>query len=181
MNREYAFPRKMASQEVKALRKKLKLTQKEFAEIVGVSKPTVERWENSDKPITGPEVMLFDILYEHPELVTKKKLNEKEYDMQLNYMYNDKICAVIEVDERNRRVAVKNYTNILIFRPFGSIEEPTFEDYEEFIESRCFPRSRDKMKIQLEILDLPFYDPLLIIEKTQGRMAEDDFWIDIVR
>ena len=37
------------------------------------------------------------------------------------------------------------------------------------------------MKIQLEVLGLPFYDPMLIIEKTQGRMADDDFWILIER
>ena len=37
------------------------------------------------------------------------------------------------------------------------------------------------MKLVLKDLDVPFYDPLLIIEKTQGRMAEDDFWIRIER
>ena len=41
--------------------------------------------------------------------------------------------------------------------------------------------TRDKMKLVLKELDLPFYDPFLIIEKTQGRMAEDDFWIKIER
>ncbi|MDE6743331.1 MAG: hypothetical protein K2J95_05595 [Lachnospiraceae bacterium] len=60
---------------------------------------------------------------------------------------------------------------------FGKIENPTYEQYEAFLESRCFPRSRDKMKLMLEELDLPFYDPLMIIEKTQGRMADDDFWL----
>ena len=62
-------------------------------------------------------------------------------------------------------------------RAFGVREYPTYEDYEEFLESRCFPRTRDKMKRELKRLDLPFYDPLMIIEKTEGRMAEDDFWI----
>lgn len=37
------------------------------------------------------------------------------------------------------------------------------------------------MKLILRELDLPFYEPLLIIEKTQGRMAEDNFWIKIER
>ena len=37
------------------------------------------------------------------------------------------------------------------------------------------------MKLMLEHFDLPFYDPMLIIEKTKGRMAEDDFWILIER
>lgn len=42
-----------------------------------------------------------------------------------------------------------------------------------------FRWTRDKMKLVLEDLKIPFYDPYLIIEKTEGRMAEDDFWIRI--
>ena len=66
-----------------------------------------------------------------------------------------------------------------MFRAFGVMEEPDYNQYIEFLESRCFPRTRDKMKLELKRLDLPFYDPLMIIEKTEGRMAEDDFWIKI--
>jgi putative transcriptional regulator len=33
----------------------------------------------------------------------------------------------------------------------------------------------------LDELDIPFYDPFLIIEKTQGRMSEDEFWLAIER
>ncbi len=40
----------------------------------------------------------------------------------------------------------------------------------------------DEVKqLVLKDLDLPFYDPFMIIEKTQGRMAEDNFWIKIER
>ena len=68
-----------------------------------------------------------------------------------------------------------------MFRAFGVVENPDYERYEEFLESRCFPRTRDKMKLVLKDLDIPFYDPFMIIEKTEGRMAEDDFWIRIER
>ena len=37
------------------------------------------------------------------------------------------------------------------------------------------------MKLILEELNLPFYDPLMIIEKTEGRMADDDFWLRVER
>ena len=37
------------------------------------------------------------------------------------------------------------------------------------------------MKLMLKELGLPFYDPLMIIGKTKGRMAEDDFSIEIKR
>ena len=49
---------------------------------------------------------------------------------------------------------------------FGVNQLPTYEEYEEFLESRCFPKTRDKIKLELKRLDLPFYDPLMIIEKT---------------
>ena len=37
------------------------------------------------------------------------------------------------------------------------------------------------MKLILDDLGIPFYEPMLIIEKTEGKMAEDDFWIRIER
>lgn len=181
MKREYAFPRSINADGVKSLRKKMNMTQKEFASLLGVSKPTVERWEQDGKGVSGVEAVLFDIINEHPEYIVKKRIDTNKYRLRLAYMYHDKVCAVIDVDEPNRIVEVTNFTDMVIYRPFGNNTTPTYEDYEEFVESRCFPRTRDKMKLELEKLGIPFYDPIMIIEKTQGRMEEDDFWIDIVR
>ena len=85
------------------------------------------------------------------------------------------------MNEPERKVKAKNYTDKIMFRAFGVVETPDYDQYLEFLESRCFPSSRDKMKLILKGLDLPFYDPMMIIEKTEGRMAEDDFWIRIER
>lgn len=85
------------------------------------------------------------------------------------------------MNEPERKVKVKNYTDKIMFRAFGVVETPDYDQYLEFLESRCFPSSRDKMKLILKDLDLPFYDPMMIIEKTEVRMAEDDFWIRIER
>ena len=85
------------------------------------------------------------------------------------------------MNEPERKVKVKNYTDKIMFRAVGVVETPDYDQYLEFLESRCFPSSRDKMKLILKDLDLPFYDPMMIIEKTEGRMAEDDFWIRIER
>ena len=106
---------------------------------------------------------------------------EKVYPLRLWYMSGDQVSTIIDVDEQNRKVEIHNYTKDYIARAFGVIECPSFEDYEAFLESRCFPRTRDKMKLVLRELQLPFYDPFLIIEKTEGRMAEDEFWIKIER
>ena len=88
---------------------------------------------------------------------------------------------MIDVDEMRREVQIRNYTNRIQYRAFGVNGEQSFEEYQEFLESRCFPRSGDKMKIRLQELGIPFYDPLLIIEKTQGRMVEDEFWLQVER
>ena len=85
------------------------------------------------------------------------------------------------MNEPERKVKAKNYTDKIMFRAFGVVETPDYDQYLEFLESRCFPSSRDKMKLILKDLDLPFYDPMMIIEKTEDRMAEDDFWIRIER
>ncbi|MBE5948639.1 MAG: helix-turn-helix domain-containing protein [Lachnospiraceae bacterium] len=181
--KKFAISESLCATDIKNIRKKLNLSQTEFAELVNVSKKTIERWESSvsDKEITGPIVTLVKLLNEYPQSSDDLKIPPKTYAMRLWYMCNEDICTIIDVDEPSRKVRIFNYTKHYMLRAFGREEKPTFEQYEEFLESRCFPRTRDKMKLILKELDLPFYEPLMIIEKTQGRMAEDNFWIRIER
>ena len=178
---EYAISDFILAEEIKDIRKKLNLSQAGFADFVNVSQKTVERWESGKETVSGPIVTLIHMLREYPEYERKMRIPEKVYPLRLWYMFQNQVCTVIDADERLHKVKLYNFTNDLLKRAFGKEEEPDFEQYEEFLESRCFPRSRDKMKLQLEQLGLPFYDPILIIEKTQGRMAEDLFWIRIER
>lgn len=177
----YAVRHSIRAEDIRILRKKLKLTQKDFAKLVNVSQKTIERWESENRDITGPVTTLVHILNEYPQIEENLRVPEKEYPIRLWYMFKREICTIIDVDERSRKVKIYNYTNNFIKKAFGRNEKPTFEEYEEFLESRCFPRQRDKIKLVLEDLNLPFYDPFMIIEKTEGRMAEDDFWIRIER
>ena len=166
----FAISKTIYSEDIKRLRKTLGLTQKEFASLAGVSHKTVERWESTADPITGPITTLVRILWEQPKLTEYFSVPEKRFPMRIWYMH-----------EMRREVQIRNYTNRIQYRAFGVNGEPSFEEYQEFLESRCFPRSGDKMKIRLQELGIPFYDPLLIIEKTQGRMAEDEFWLQVER
>lgn len=179
--RNFVIPKYTSSEEIKKVRKKLGLTQKEFAELIGCSKPTIERWESGDTPVKGPIVLLLQFLDREPETVQRLEIPERVYPIRLWYMHNQTVCTLIDVDEINQKVRIKNYVDHIMFRAFGRVETPDFQMYQEFLESRCFPRTRDKMKLVLKDLDLPFYDPFMIIEKTEGRMAEDDFWIRIER
>ena len=173
--RLFITPEYTTAKEIKKIRKELHLTQKEFAEFINCSKPTVERWERSEDVIRGPIVPFLKMLQKYPEYEQEVKVPEKVWPLRIWYMYDQDVCTLIDVNERERKVKIKNYTDKIMFRAFGVMEEP---DYNQYIE---FPESRDKMKLILKDLGLPFYDPIMIIEKTEGRMAEDDFWIRIER
>ena len=54
--RLFITPEYTTAKEIKKIRKELHLTQKEFAEFINCSKPTVERWERSEDVIRGPIV-----------------------------------------------------------------------------------------------------------------------------
>ena len=177
--REYAIPDYITKDDIKRVRKLLNMTQKEFAELIGSSKPTIERWESGKENITGNIVLLLNMIENNPDYINKIKIPEKKYPLRLFYMYKHNICTLIDVDQIKQEIKIINYTNNLMFRAFGINENPSFEDYQEFLKSRCFPETRDKLKLVLNDLDLPFYDPFLIIQKTEGKMAEDDFWIKI--
>lgn len=177
--KNFAVNEYVTSDEIKKIRKKLHLTQKEFAQLVGSSKPTIERWEKENAQIRGPIVLLIEMLNHDMDYVVSLEIPPKELPIRMWYMYKNKPCTLIDVDEAKKIVRIKNYVDNVQFTAFGSNTEPSIADYEDFLESRCLPKSRDKIKLELKELDIPFYDPYLIIKKTQGRMAEDDFWIQI--
>lgn len=176
---KYLVPDFLTANDIKRVRGLTRMTQREFASFVKVSKATIERWESSLEKIRGPIVVLLNMLENNLDYIEKIKLPPKVSPLRLIYMHNQTICTIIDVNDLKQEVKIRNYTNNLMFRAFGKKENPTYDDYQEFLKSRCFPETRDKMKLILKDLDIPFYDPFLIIQKTEGRMAEDDFWIRI--
>ena len=107
----------------------------------------------------------------------RKDCQLQDYVLRMEYMCEDELCSVILVDFMREKVEVINKTDEVIHQAFGAKARPDWEDCEYFLESRCFPRSRDHMKSILRDLGLDNYDPLAIIEKTGGRMAEDKQWV----
>lgn len=177
----FVTPDYITAEEIKRVRNVMGLTQKEFAALVNTSKASVERWERSKNVITGPICLLIKMLERYPEYVAASRVPKKSTPIRLWYMYKETVCTLIDVNELKKEIRITNYTDNIMFRAFGVEEQPSYNMYLEFLESRCFPRTRDKMKLVLQDLDLPFYDPFMIIEKTEGRMAEDYFWIRIER
>ncbi|MEE1155605.1 MAG: helix-turn-helix domain-containing protein [Acutalibacteraceae bacterium] len=102
------------------------------------------------------------------------------YDVRLDFMHKQKVCTKIYVDYKNQQIKIINVTNNILHRAFGVNEAPTWEDYNEFLEERCFPKSRAFSKTLIDELEVTSgYDPFEIILKTKGRMAEDNQYINI--
>ncbi|MBQ7059035.1 MAG: transcriptional regulator [Firmicutes bacterium] len=179
MKNEYAFADKISGEDLKISRNYLHLTQRQLSELIGVNIKTVERWEKPQTVIDGPVVRLIRILVEKPNLIEQFRIPEQELPLRMLYYYRDELCTIADVDENQGLVEVINFTDRLQYRAFGSQRDVSINGFYEFLESRCMPKSRDKLELELRELGLPFYDPLLIIEKTKGKMAEDDFWIDL--
>ena len=100
--------------------------------------------------------------------------------MILNYRFGDVLCATLKIDFNQKSVHVENFAEDIFYRPFGVVENPSFEDFKELLEERCFPRTRHHVKYYLKQLGLDFYDPLDIVRKTNGRVYGDKFWIEFV-
>lgn len=106
-------------------------------------------------------------------------MNPADYSIRMEYMCEDDCCTVILVNPKEKKIAVINETDNLLHRAFGIKAKPDWKDFEEFLESRCFPRSREDVDEILDDLGLKGYEPLEIVKKSGGRMAEDLQWIKI--
>jgi hypothetical protein len=62
---------------------------------------------------------------------------------------------------------------------FGNNLLPTWEDFQFFLQERCIPRQRAGLQEYLETIGVSEYDPVEIINKTAGRMAEDNQWLEM--
>ncbi len=97
----------------------------------------------------------------------------------LRFYDDQRLCSTIIADYTDQTLRVRNEDVELIKMAFGKRERPTWEDYESFLEERCIPRERAALQEYLDVIGVSEYDPMQIILKTQGRMAEDQQWIQI--
>lgn len=104
-----------------------------------------------------------------------------DYTIRMEYMCGEDCCSVILVNTEEEKIRVINETDNILHRAFGIKAKPDWEDFISFLENRSFPENRDDMDVVLEDLSLKEYEPLAIVERTEGRMAEDLQWIKIRR
>lgn len=106
-------------------------------------------------------------------------ITEASQKSRILYVFMDREipATVIDACGLTRKVQIVNLTDNLLSRAFGIRENPDWNDYEEFLESRCMPRTRYGIKDELRELGIDCYDPVLIVEKTSGRVHGDGQWL----
>lgn len=110
-------------------------------------------------------------------LESKKSLGHKL--LKLEFYDRESLCTKIIADFTDETLSVENMTEHIVKTAFGKNEVPTWDDFLNFLEERCVPRSRSGIREYLETIGVEEYNPLEIIKKTSGRMAEDDQWIKL--
>ena len=99
----------------------------------------------------------------------------------IKYYDRKKLCTTIYADKTSGELRIENHTDDFISTAFGKNELPDWNDLESFLEDRCIPQKRAGLDHYLESIGLLEYDPWQIVAKTQGRMAEDEQWLEVTR
>lgn len=130
-------------------------------------------------------ILSFDgeqIILRKAESVTEftSKRRALDHDVRIFRYYDGNIlCTSIYADFTEQTLRVENHTAHLIKTAFGKREYPSWEEFLAFLEERCIPRARAGLREYLRCIGQDAYDPVEIIKKTSGRMAEDDQWLEM--
>lgn len=109
----------------------------------------------------------------------EERLGKGHRLLLIRYYDREVLCTSICADTIDRDLVAVNHVNSPVNTAFGINKTPTWSDLEAFLEERCIPRTRSGISYYLEALGLYEYDPFKIVEKTQGKMAEDKQWLEI--
>ena len=91
----------------------------------------------------------------------------------------DDLCSVICADFTDETVKHEDHIKNCMKTPFGNNKNPDFSDFENFLKERCIPESRAGIREYLDVLNIDSYEPLEIIKKTKGVMAEDQIHLEL--
>lgn len=110
--------------------------------------------------------------------IEKKKSLGHELKL-ISYYDDDRLCTRICADFSDLSLSIENEPVPNLNRAFGVKEAPTWDDFLAFLEERCIPHQRDGLRYYLDELGLDEYDPWQIVQRTAGRMAEDQQWLRV--
>lgn len=113
------------------------------------------------------------------EEYVRKKRSMGHHVLSLRYYDDDRLCTLIYADFTDQTLQVRNDTTDWVKTAFGKKSLPTWSDFLAFLEERCVPKGRAGLQEYLFGIGLDEYDPLEIVRRTEGRMAEDQQWLKI--
>ena len=128
-----------------------------------------------------------ELSFNGSEITVRRKQTMQEYKdthnrnklLQLQFFHGDSLCTTILADETAEKVLIENHTSDPLYTAFGVNNNPDWQDYQNFLEERCIPKSRAGLQEYLNAIGVDEYHPLEIIRKTKGRMAEDRSWLEV--
>ena len=137
----------------------------------------------------NPERRDVELSFNGNQIVLTRRLSCSEFAEQkralghkicrLRFYDGDQLCTSIYADFTDETLAAENHVDNPVKTAFGNNPIPTWEDFQIFLQERCIPKERAGLREYLEALGLEGYDPLAIIQKTGGRMAEDNQWLEV--
>ncbi len=98
---------------------------------------------------------------------------------KLSFFDDNELCSIIYADFTDKTLKAENHTEDIVKTAFGNNKLPTWDEFMDFLEERCIPKERSGIREYLEAIGVAEYNPLEIIKKTKGKMAEDKQWIEI--
>ena len=107
------------------------------------------------------------------------KKPEKNFTHKITYMLGHKPMTIIYVDFLDKKIKIQNRTDNIYDRAFGKVDNPNWKQFEIFINDRVIPKERVDLDRALKTIGVDHYDPFLIISKTKGKMAGDNYWMRI--
>lgn len=96
---------------------------------------------------------------------------------RISYYDQTQLCSTIFADFTDQTLVAENHVEDFVKTAFGNHQTPDWSDFMTFLSSRCIPSRRAGLREYLEAIGVGEYDPMEIIQKTQGRMAEDQQWV----
>lgn len=97
---------------------------------------------------------------------------------KLSFYDGEELCTVIYADFTDKILKAENFTKDVVKTAFGNNKNLMWEDFMNFLEERCIPKERSGIREYLEAIGVAEYNPIEIIQKTKGKTAEDNQWIE---
>lgn len=130
-----------------------------------------------------------ELAFDEDRIVLSRRLSGREFAEKklalghrmfcLRYYDGSRLCTILYADFTDETLLAENCVNDPVKTAFGNQPLPSWAEFQAFLRERCIPEERDGLREYLETLGLEEYDPLRLIQKTGGRMAEDQQWLEV--